>query len=110
MLIGYTKTVAELRTHINNRINDIKMQINEMEKELRDLEADIRYNPPERGVPDDRLKDRIRLSTEIDDLQNDLAWLQAKLEEAENSQDQNQSVYLSLNDCIRLGVTEDEEA
>jgi hypothetical protein len=119
MLIGIYKTVTELQEIIEAKINDNKMQLKEVEREYADLQADMRYNPPRRAtesnpVEDERPARSLDLQKKIMEIQNQNEWLAKKLEEAEaaiekDTKVSDQKVYLTLNDCLMLGIELAEE-
>jgi hypothetical protein len=109
MLLGIHKTVAELQQIIEDKITTNRMELKAVEKEYNELQADIRSNPPKRGTEDSRPAKNLELQKKITELQDQSEWLAKKLEEAEQaaSKDEkvlNQKVYLTLNDCLMLGI------
>jgi predicted RNase H-like nuclease (RuvC/YqgF family) len=109
MLIGIHKTVAELEAIMEEKITANRMALREVEKEYSELQQDIRYNPPKRGQEDARPARNLELQKKITEYQNQSEWLAQKLEEAEKTEEKDHKVYLTLNDCLMLGITIKEE-
>jgi predicted RNase H-like nuclease (RuvC/YqgF family) len=104
MLIGVHKTLAELEKIMEEKITANKMELKTLEKEYDELQQDIRYNPPKRGTEDPRPARNLELQKQLTELQNQNEWLAKKLEEAERVEDKSQKIYLTLNDCLMLGI------
>ncbi|SFJ65516.1 hypothetical protein SAMN02799624_05402 [Paenibacillus sp. UNC496MF] len=120
MLIGIHKTVAELQEIIEGQITANKMALKEVEREYTDLQMDMRANPPRRAtennpVEDNRPARNLELQKKITELQNQNEWLAGKLDEAEVAIEKDmkladKKVYLTLNDCIMLGIELGDES
>lgn len=104
MLIGISKSIAELIKAVEKKIVEDEKKLSELRREYRDLENDLTYDPPERGVPDDRLGDIRQLGQQIIEAERNLDFLKIKLEEMKETEDKEQKLTLSLNDCILFGV------
>jgi len=104
MLIGTHRTVAELEKIMEEKITANKMEMREVEKEYYDLQNDMRNNPPRKGTEDNRPAQSLALQKRITELQENNTWLESKIQEAEMAEDRTQKVYLTLNDCLQLGI------
>jgi len=129
MLIGPSITLEKLEEHMKNRVYEIKMDLPKLEKEFRRLGEEFKMIPRtiinEEGEeitnPDFiAIPKRMReIEEAIQELQDQQEFMEAKLMELEDIEERSKGrgnviksrdkIILSLNDCIKLGITLNEE-
>lgn len=130
MLIGPSITLAKLEEHMMERLYEIKMEMPKLQKEFSQLREDFKriprtiiaekegkeveiMNPDFVAIPD-KMK---AIEMEIKERQEQQELYENKLEELETIEDRSKGkgnvdkekvkITLSLNDCLKLGITTD---
>lgn len=125
MLIGPSITLASLEEKLNDRSYEIKMELPKLQKEFGRLREEFKLVPrtmeDEKGEeftnPDFlKLPKRMQeIETKIKDLQDQQLFIDEKLVELEDIEERSKgrgnvnkaadTITLSLNDCLKLGIT-----
>lgn len=103
MLVGPTYTLAVVEKRMNDRVNELKMELNQHRKKVGEITMDIRNNPAARGELDERKQTLLDIDKAMADIESEIEWLGKKIEEAERDTNKDSKITLTLNDCIRLG-------
>jgi outer membrane murein-binding lipoprotein Lpp len=111
MLVGPSKTLAQIEEQMNNKISMNKMEIKGAQTELAKLNQEYNSLPKIKGEPPTgrmiEVVNRIReLQARVDEMANENdKWVQ-KLEEAEKDPNKDRKIPLTLKDLMDLGFEE----
>jgi predicted RNase H-like nuclease (RuvC/YqgF family) len=125
MLIGPSITLAELEEHMNDRSYELKMELPKLQKEFNRLREEFKLIPRtienEKGetiTNPDFLNMPVRmqeLETQMKDFAEQQEFMDKKLVELEDIEDRSKGrgnvdkskdkITLTLNDCLKLGLS-----
>ncbi|QHW35853.1 hypothetical protein GZH47_33725 (plasmid) [Paenibacillus rhizovicinus] len=112
MLIGPSKTLAEIEEQMSNKISMNKMEMKSLSTQLGKLNQEYNSLPKIKGEPPTgrmvEVVNEIREKTaKMDELDSENKKLEIKLEEAEKDPNKDRKLTLTLKDLIDLGFDND---
>lgn len=127
MLIGPTLTLEQLEQHMKAKLDDNKMEVNKLSKEYAKAKQEFQVTPKmivdEKGeqVVNPRYLELIeqikKIEERINEIHDENEFLSFRLEELETIEERSSGkvkkdrdkITLTLNDCLKLGITLNEE-
>jgi chromosome segregation ATPase len=127
MLIGPTLTLEQLEQHMRTKIDDNKMELNKLSKEYTKAKQEFQVTPKMIVDEDGKqivnpryleLVDEIKkIEERMKEIHDENDFLVYRIEELENIEERSSGkikkdrdkITLTLNDCLKLGITLNEE-
>jgi uncharacterized coiled-coil DUF342 family protein len=109
MLVGKTIKLKDLAKTMKEKIDEKKMAIKKVNDELNALNKKYNELPKLRNeAPTEAMIQTVKeireKNKELDEIQEKIVFLKRKLDEAEEAKDKEQSIYMTLSDCIYFEI------
>lgn len=129
MLVGPSITLEKLENQMNDRVYEIKMELPKLQKEFNRLRSEFKNVP--RTIDNEEGEEitnpdfiniphrMTEIEVQMKDLQDQQAFMEEKLVELSDIEERSkgrgnidkskEKITLSLNDCIKMGLSLEEE-